>query len=47
MVSNNDKSENTNSNNTDIDLPMPKDELVKKFFNNPIGVLPYFPPVNK
>jgi hypothetical protein len=47
MVSDKDKSENSNSSNIDINLPIPKDELVKKFFNNPIGVLPYFPPENK
>ncbi len=47
MVSDKDKSENSNSSNIDINLTMPKDELVKKFFNNPIGVLPYFPPENK
>jgi hypothetical protein len=47
MVSDNDKSGNSNSSNIDINLPLPKDELVKKFFNNPIGVLPYFPPENK
>jgi hypothetical protein len=33
--------------NVDNDIPMPKDELIKKFFSNPIGVLPYFPPVNQ
>ena len=47
MVSNNDKSVNSNFNNIETDIPLPNDELVKKFFNNPIGVLPYFPPENK
>ncbi len=47
IVSNNDKSLKSNINNSEIDISMPNDELVKKFFNNPIGVLPYFPPENK
>ncbi len=33
--------------NVEKEIPMPKDELIKQFFSNPIGVLPYFPPDNK
>jgi hypothetical protein len=47
LVSNDKNSEVSGISEPDIDIPIAKDELVKKFFNNPIGILPYFPPENK
>jgi len=39
--------ENENASNYKPDIPYTKEELIKKYFHNPIGILPYFPPENK
>jgi len=40
----NEKDKNTKKTNTPV---ASTDEMVKKYFNNPIGILPYFPPTKK
>lgn len=45
--SNNNSETAENSGNVSNNIPYTRDELVKIYFHNPIGILPYFPPVNK